>query len=190
MTLPGNRLLVITDETQCFDDTVLRRLVEARSGGPFSVVVRDKHMSPRWRRGLTEELKRADFEVIVADPPDSEARVHLSAQAELPNHAVTCLGRSWHQGDGIPSSRTLDYVTYSPIWASASKPGYGPTVGIDGLGAFCGAAPIPVYALGGVETPERIHAARAAGAYGVAVMGAVMRSVEPAEVVRRFNDAL
>jgi thiamine-phosphate pyrophosphorylase len=46
---------------------------------------------------------------------------------------------------------------------------------------FAGHA-IPVYALGGIA-PGNAAAARAAGAYGVAVMGAVMRAPDPAGVV-------
>jgi len=41
-----------------------------------------------------------------------------------------------------------------------------------------------VYALGGIETPAQVAGCRAAGAAGVAVMGAVMRAGDPAALVR------
>ena len=67
------------------------------------------------------------------------------------------------------------FLTYSPIYLTASKPGYGPAVGIDNLHKVAGAVNIPVFALGGI-TPERVLACIDAGAYGVAVMSGVMSS--------------
>lgn len=74
-----------------------------------------------------------------------------------------------------------DYATLSPIYASASKPGYGPALGPEALTAA--AAALPVMALGGV-TPGRAAACRRAGASGAAVMGELMRAADPAPLVR------
>ncbi|MDX1421679.1 MAG: thiamine phosphate synthase, partial [Kiloniellales bacterium] len=72
-------------------------------------------------------------------------------------------------------------ATQSPIFATASKPGYGPALGLAGL-AEAAAAGLPVLALGGV-TAERAPACLRAGAAGVAVMGAVMAARDPAAAV-------
>ena len=82
-----------------------------------------------------------------------------------------------------------DYITLSPIFESASKPGYGPALGLDELARVCGAVDVPVYALAGV-TPERAAACVEAGAYGVAVMGGVMRATEVEEVVEGYLGVL
>ncbi len=66
-----------------------------------------------------------------------------------------------------------DFVTYSPIFPTASKPGYGPAVGLKNLDALTSAIEIPVFALGGVS-PGRVPECIEAGAYGVAVMSGVM----------------
>lgn len=75
-----------------------------------------------------------------------------------------------------------DFITYSPIYPTLSKPGYGPVVGPDkiaieddlkGLRNVTERVNIPVFALGGI-TPERASECRDAGAYGVAVMSGVM----------------
>ncbi len=66
-----------------------------------------------------------------------------------------------------------DFVTYSPIFPTASKPGYGPAAGLKKLGALTSALEIPVFALGGVS-PDRVQRCIEAGAYGVAVMSSVM----------------
>ena len=62
-----------------------------------------------------------------------------------------------------------DFITYSPIYPTLSKPGYGPVVGLDGLRNVTEGVNIPVFALGGI-TPERVSECLDAGAYGVAVM--------------------
>ena len=66
-----------------------------------------------------------------------------------------------------------DFVTYSPIYPTASKPGYGPAVGLDNLRRVAGAVKIPVFALAGI-TPERVSECLDAGAYGIAVMSGAM----------------
>jgi thiamine-phosphate pyrophosphorylase len=84
----------------------------------------------------------------------------------------------------VAAADRVDYATLSPIWATASKPGYGPALGIEGLAKAVVAVPeLPVYALGGVM-PGRASACIEAGAAGVAVMGAVMGAPDPAAVVR------
>ncbi len=66
-----------------------------------------------------------------------------------------------------------DFVTYSPIFPTASKPDYGPTVGLKKLGDLTSSIEIPVFALGGVS-PDRVPECIDAGAHGVAVMSGLM----------------
>ena len=46
--------------------------------------------------------------------------------------------------------------------------------------------PLPVYALGGVDSPQRVRDCLDEGATGVAVMGAVMRAEDPARFVKEL----
>ena len=69
-------------------------------------------------------------------------------------------------------SEGCDYVFVSPIYETASKPGYGPPLGLNGLAALCYSG-LPTYALGGI-LPERVAECVKVGAYGVAVMGPVL----------------
>lgn len=86
------------------------------------------------------------------------------------------IGLSVHGAGGLrrAAEAGADYVTVSPVFASASKPGYGPVLGIEGLRRSVAESPLPVLALGGVEG-EGVSACLAAGAAGVAVMGPAMR---------------
>jgi thiamine-phosphate pyrophosphorylase len=77
-----------------------------------------------------------------------------------------------------------DYVTLSPIYATASKPGYGPALGPEGI-ATAAATGLPVIALGGIEV-DRIAGCRNAGAAGIAVMGGLMRADNPAAAAIRI----
>lgn len=89
-------------------------------------------------------------------------------------------GRSCHGREDVAraAAEGFDYATLSPYAATTSKPGYGPPLAPGALRGH----PIPVYALGGVTTDKAAQAV-ADGAYGVAVMGEVMRAAEPAQVV-------
>ena len=78
------------------------------------------------------------------------------------------------------------------MFATTSKPGYGPALGIDGLAAGCRTvaevgSPLGVYALGGIG-PAQAAACLAAGAAGVAVMGLVMRADDPGAVVASLRN--
>lgn len=82
----------------------------------------------------------------------------------------------------------VDYITASPVFLTASKPGYGPALGTAGLAAFVSASPVPVIALGGIET-ETAPLCLDAGAVGIAVMGGVMRAPDPAAAMRKLQRA-
>lgn len=82
-----------------------------------------------------------------------------------------------------------DWMTVSPVWETASKPGYGPALGSAGLAALLPGAPA-IYALGGVDGPDRARTCRASGARGVAVLGAVMRAEHPDRAVAALLSAL
>ncbi|WP_232631628.1 thiamine phosphate synthase, partial [Methylobacterium sp. Leaf118] len=77
----------------------------------------------------------------------------------------------------VAAAAGADYATLSPIFPSASKPGYGPALGLGALEAIRG-LPIPVFALGGVGQAQAAACLRA-GAAGIAVMGGLMRAPDP-----------
>lgn len=181
--------LVLTDRGQAA--APLPAVVAAAvAGGARRVVLREKDLPPGARRDLARRLRDllapVGGQLIAAgtDPLDGDA-VHLSA-ADPAVPAMALVGRSCHGLAELSRLSTEDYATLSPVFPSGSKPGYGPPLGLATLAALCSCAPKPVVALGGVDTPDRATACLAAGAAGVAVMGAVMRAPDPAAVVRSF----
>lgn len=82
-----------------------------------------------------------------------------------------------------------DYVFFSPIFASPSKPGH-VGVGLDELKTFSERVnDVPVYAVGGV-TPERVRLCLEAGAYGVAVLSGILQQDDPEQAALDFLEEL
>nr|WP_256091785.1 thiamine phosphate synthase [Micromonospora haikouensis] len=132
-------------------------------------------------RALAEPVHRADR----ADRPGPAGRPGYPGPADRPGPAGRprpwLVGRSCHDAAELARLTTEDYATLSPVYPSRSKPGYGPPLGPRRLGELIRFSPVPVLALGGIETPEQVRACLAAGAAGVAVQGAIMRAPDPAE---------
>jgi thiamine-phosphate pyrophosphorylase len=78
------------------------------------------------------------------------------------------------------------YLGAGPAYATSTKDGLPGAIGPAGIGAVATAVPgIPVIAIGGVTAP-RIAPLRAAGAYGVAVVGAVNGAPDPGLATREL----
>lgn len=71
------------------------------------------------------------------------------------------------------------YLGVGPAYQTSTKVGLPAPIGPEGVAAVAAATDAPVIAIGGV-TAERVPALRAAGAYGVAVVGAVSEAPDPA----------
>lgn len=161
-------------------------------GGATAIILREKDLPFEERRELGEELlpilrSAAATLIVASDVTLAQALgtdwVHLAAHDPTLRQTDLCWGRSCHRLDDVRQAwhHGATYITLSPIFATSSKPGYGPELGIDGLTALSAEARPPVYALGGI-VPGRARACLEAGAYGVAVMGAVMGAEDPRTV--------
>ena len=177
------------------------------AGAP-TILLREKDLSRADRHGLAVRLRAATAaagaalvvagDVALARTVGADG-VHLAADDPRPGDEAAGLrvGRSCHApADLLAAARTgvAHYATFSPVFATPSKPGYGPALGTEGLAAGCRAvagvgSPLGVYALGGI-TPGTAAACLAAGATGIAVMGSVMRAPDPGAVVRAFISEL
>jgi thiamine-phosphate diphosphorylase len=199
--LPG--LLVLTDRLQLpAGRSLVEQVARCVAGGARAVVLREKDLPRPERAALAEALapvvRGAGGTLLAASDPTLAADgVHLAAadprpaEVDSPTGAVgpvVLTGRSCHSLADLRAAAAegATYATLSPIHATASKPGYGPALGLEGLttaiadlGGGAGPPPMPVYALGGIDSPARATRCRAAGAAGVAVMGALMRADDP-----------
>ena len=146
-----------------------------------AVIFRAKNRSPQIRRELARLMREQTDCLILASMIDPTADgVHLAGFDRYPKIYQGIVGRSCHGLDEVRQAEIegVDYVTVSPVFETESKPGYGPPLGLGGLGRIVRQAHVPVYALGGIDL-GRVAACRDAGAAGVAVQGAVARSPDP-----------
>ena len=193
MTLPRPPLLLITDRAQA-NAPIETVVAQALAGGCRWILLRDKDMAPAARLALLRrllDLGRPRGAVVMVGADVSAARlagaagVHLPAGGDpAPARAAlgprALVGVSAHNASEAQAAEKAgaDYVTLSPIFASPSKPGYGPALGIEGLRAVASRLAIPAIALGGIGA-QNAASCLAAGAAGVAVMGEIMRAPEP-----------
>jgi thiamine-phosphate diphosphorylase len=174
------RLIVITDRTQAAGDLTVT-LARAIEYGARAILLRDRDLPAPHRKTLADRVRpmlaAVDGWLIVAAPVASDhlGAVHLTAAQSMPDPRPAMVGRSCHSQAEVDRAvaERCDYVLVSPIYPTVSKPGYGPSLGTRGLAALVRVGP-PAYALGGVS-PETVADCRAAGSYGVAVMGPIMR---------------
>lgn len=101
------------------------------------------------------------------------------------------LGRSCHSLDEAKAAERdgASFVTLSPIYETASKPGYGPALGPQALAYASPQLSIPIFALAGI-TPERVASCRLAGAYGVAIMSGICGAKDPYKATSDHLEAL
>lgn len=72
----------------------------------------------------------------------------------------------------------VDYVGAGPVFATATKPGHKPPVGIVGLAALVAATSLPAVAIGGLKV-DHVEAVLRAGAQGLAVVSAICGQPDP-----------
>ena len=202
--LPDPPLLVITDRGQA--RAPLTEIAEALfQAGVRWLMLREKDLDAAARRHLLRDLVAlgAPYGATVTVNGDlAAARAAGAAGLHLPTGGNleaarsvlgpgALLGASAHSlEEAITAADSgADYVTLSPVFESASKPGYGPALGPAGLGAVAARLAVPVIALGGVAAGNT-GACLEAGAAGVAVMGAIMAAADPGAAARKLLAAL
>ncbi|PWC86323.1 thiamine-phosphate pyrophosphorylase [Azospirillum sp. TSH100] len=198
MPLPMPPLLAVTDRTLA--DRPLPQVAECLFAcGVRWLSLRDKDLPDAERVELARALvvRAAGWGARVTlhgDPVLAAAAgvdgVHLpsggdpaAARALLGSRAL--IGLSLHDSDGAEAMERVagqaDYVTLSPVFPSASKPGYGPCLGVAGLRRWVEmgrSRGVPVIGLGGVDQVDAVAECHAAGAAGIAVMGLAMRDAQ------------
>ena len=203
MRLPVPPLLVISDRRQAGGS--LEELAEAIFGGGCRwLSLREKDLPAAERRALLSALvvmgRRWGATVTVHEDVDAAvisgaAGVHLpcagnpeAARARLPGGLIGASAHSAAEASALLGSGA-DYVTISPVFPTASKPGYGPAIGLDCLAKIVARIPGPVIALGGISA-ENAPLCLSAGASGVAAMGEVMRAANPQAAVEAMLAAI
>jgi thiamine-phosphate pyrophosphorylase len=202
--LPKPPLLVITDRSQAhapLEDV----LAAAFAAGCRWASVREKDLAPGDQVALAQRLLRLarDWDATLTlhgDPKLAQAAdldgVHLAAGGD-PAAARALMGSQALVGISLHGAAEaeqldpamVDYAIAGPAYATASKPGHGPVLGMLGIGRIADTTRVPIVAIGGI-TAEAVAEMHVAGAAGIAVMGSVMRAMDPKGEIKRLVDAL
>lgn len=189
MASPLGRLHVVTDATlqTRHAHADLARL--AILGGADTVQVRQKTgtMRARWAafEAAAAACRASGVPLVVDDHADLALALGVGlhvGQDDLPVAVVRrLLGDAAVVGATTPTPALAHaaeadgatYVGVGPVFGTRSKLDPTPDTGLDGLAEICAAVRIPVIAIGGI-TPERVADVLRAGAWGIAVLSAVV----------------
>ncbi len=197
-------LYVITHENLGGGHLAIARA--AIAGGAKIIQLRDKSTALRGIIPIGQEIRRLTLDAavlfIVNDRPDLALAleadgVHLGPE-DLPPHEVRKLfganriiGVSC--GDASEARRAekdgANYIGAGAIFDSATKLDAGAPIGIDGLRAIVGATPLPVAAIGGVDS-SNIAKVKAAGASMACVVSAVAGGGDEAAMEQATRELL
>lgn len=185
MSVPRFHLLVDSHH----DLALLPRLAEA---GVDGFQVRAKSLADGELLAFTERIialvRPLGARVIVNDRVDIALAagadgVHLGAHDLPVAHARRIapdllIGGTCRNRTAARAARDAgaDYAGFGPVFATSSKDGLPPALGVRAISAAAG--PLPLVAIGGID-PTTAAAVRLAGAHGVAVIGSVWNSPDP-----------
>lgn len=184
----------------------LRAVEAAVAAGASVVQVRAKGCTDRelyeFARAVVALCRPAGATCLVNDRVDVALAVgadgtHLGA-GDLPLAAARRLAGPQHLLGGTAREPVLaralvaegaDYLGVGPAYPTQTKTGLPDALGPAGIAAVAAAVDVPVIAIGGV-TAERVGELLAAGAAGVAVVGAVSGAADPGAATRALLQAL
>ncbi len=201
------RLYLITARHVLTKERSLAEAVErALRGGVRAVQLREKDLPAAELFRLAGQLRgltrRYSARLLINDRIDIALAVeadgvHLGAESLPVAEARRLLGPhkligySAHRLEELSSAEIscADFATFSPIFHTPSKAGWGPPQGIERLRQACRASHLPVFALGGIRQ-ENLPEVLAAGAHGVAVISAVLAAADPTEAAKALTSAI
>jgi thiamine-phosphate pyrophosphorylase len=201
--LAAARLYLCTDARSQTGD--LEQFLDAVLGAGVDVVqLRDKGLEARAEIGLLETVAAAAARhgklFAVNDRADVARAVrapilHLG-QDDLPVPLAreilgdeVIIGRSTHspaQADAARTQAGVDYYCAGPVWTTPTKPGR-PAAGLELVEhAAARQDERPWFAIGGIESLDRLDAVLARGARRVVVVRAITEAEDPAAASRAF----
>jgi thiamine-phosphate pyrophosphorylase len=199
-------LYLVTDRHQTDGRPLVPLIRQAVAGGLRAVQVRERDMATQdllaLSRDVCASVRVRGVRVMINDRTDLALAldadgVHLRADSMPVAVARRLLGPdrligvSAHSTDDVirAESDGADFAVLGPIYETPSKRQYGEPIGLRALEAVGRHCRIPVFAIGGV-TVARVEEVRKAGAYGVAVVSAILSAASAESATRQFLDAL
>lgn len=198
------RVYLITDRKLTTD--INWTVEEALKSGVKAVQIREKDLSAREQIDLSRKLQtlaeRYRAKLFINDRADIALALNLDGvhlgSGSLPPDVIERISRgrlligvSTHSLDEAldAESRGADFITFGPVYETPSKLQYGRPVGIKALKRVTERIRIPVFAIGGINK-KNIPEVMDAGAYGIALISAIMSSANPGNSARELIELI
>jgi thiamine-phosphate pyrophosphorylase len=190
----------VTDQRLCGERPLVDVVAEAARSGLGAVQLREKDLAGGPLLAEALALKRVlGATLLVVNERADVAAAAGAAGVHLPGDGLpvdvarrllgpdALIGRSAHSVADAQAAEQAgaDYVILGTIFATASKPDREPA-GLALVEATAQAVRLPVIAIGGIDE-QNVAAVIGAGAWGVAVMSAILRAPAPAVAAERLQ---
>jgi len=199
-------LYVITNRHLCAPKSLLTVISEILDVGVKAIQLREKHLDDVALYKLAHPISKLcrtnnarlfintnvqvaiDVRAAGVHLPDVDVSI---AEIKAQSDSDFLVGCSVHSVDTAKKREVdcADFLTYSPIFPTTSKPTNIPAVGIENLKKLTAQVKLPIFALGGV-TPARVSECLKTGASGIAVMSGIISSTDAAERAKSYLSAL
>ena len=201
-----SRLVVVTDRQQTNGRPLLSVLMDALKAGKLTIQLRERDLGAKDLCALAEAIqqmtKPSESQLVINDRLDvalslEQVGGHLRSNSLPVSMARRVLGAHRLLGVSVHSvseaveaeAGGADYVVLGPIYETPSKQMYGPPLGLSTLEEAVASVRLPVIGIGGV-TAARARDMRLAGAFGVAVITAVLGAKHVEAATRALLDAV
>ena len=201
-----SRLLLVTDRQQTKGRPLLSVLAQALKAGSPGIQIRERDLCAKELCSVADEIRHlataGGSQVLINDRMDvalsfDGVGLHLRSDS-LPVAVVRrligpqrLLGVSVHSVSEAVQAEAggADYIVLGPIYETASKQRFGSPLGLSTLEDAARAVRLPIVGIGGV-TAARARDMRAAGAFGVAVITAVLAADDVQAAAQAMLDAV
>ena len=200
------RLLLVTDRHQTNGRPLVPLLQRVLAAGMPAIQLRERDLFARELLTLAREVQAvtgaARSQLLINDRIDvaltmDGVGVHLRSTSLPVSVARQLLGAQRLLGISVHSMEEAreaelqgaDYIVLGPIYETPSKQMFGPPLGIHVLEKACGLVRIPIIGIGGV-TAVRAREMRRAGAFGAAVITAILGANDVESATRELLDAV
>src|SRR5262245_15741351 len=202
----SSRLLVVTDRHQTNGRPLVPLLQQVMNAVSPAIQLRERDLLARELVTLAHEVQAVTAscgaQLLINDRIDvalafEGVGVHLRSNS-LPVTVARkmvgtqrLLGISAHSVEEAVqgASQGADYIILGPIFETPTKQMYGPPLGIHTLEKACRLVRIPIVGIGGV-TAARAREIRRAGAFGAAVITAILGASDRESAARELVDAV
>ncbi len=200
------RLFLVTDRHQTNGRPLVPLLQRVLTAGVPAIQLRERDLSAKELVTLAREVQAVmasrTSQLLINDRIDvalalEGVGVHLRSNSLPVSVARQLLGAHRLLGISVHAveeavqveSQGADYIILGPIYETPTKQMFGPPLGIPALEKACRLVRIPIIGIGGV-TAARVREMRRAGAFGVAVITAVLGAANVESAARELLDAV